>query len=42
LSITWSKKLLEENQNPDDLYIQFATMDEIKKSGIIERNWEKV
>ena len=37
-----TKKLLEENQNPDDLSIQFATMDEIKKSGVIEAIWEEV
>ncbi len=37
-----TKKLLEENQNPNDLYIQFVTMEEIKKSGVIKATWEKV
>lgn len=36
----YTKKLLEENQNPDNLHIKFTTMDEVKKSGVIAANWE--
>lgn len=37
-----TKKLLEENQNPDDLSIQFATVDEVKKYGVMKTTWEEV
>ncbi len=38
----YTKKLLEENDNPEDINIEFATIDEIKKSGIVEAIWEEV
>jgi len=37
-----TKKLLEENQNPDDLHIRFATVDEVKEFGITGEIWEEV
>lgn len=36
----YTKKLLEENQNSNDLSIQFITLDEIKSFGVIEGIWE--
>lgn len=37
----YTKKLLEENDNPEDLHIQFSTVDEVKKSGVTEISWEE-
>lgn len=37
-----TQKLFEENQNPKDLHIQLATVDEVKKSGITKAIWEEV
>jgi len=37
----YTVKLLEENQNPDDLYIRFATVDDVKEFGITEEIWEE-
>lgn len=37
----YTKKLLEENQNPTDLHIQFATVDEVKEFGITGKKWEE-
>ena len=37
-----TQKIFDKNQNPDDLHIQFTTMDEIKKSGVIKAIWEEV
>lgn len=36
-----TKKLLEENQNPEDFNIMFITIDEVKDSGITLDIWEK-
>lgn len=38
----YTKKLLEENQNPDDLHIRFATFDEVKEFGITGEIWEEI
>lgn len=38
----YTKKMLEENQNPDDLHIRFATVDEVKEFGITGEIWEEV
>ncbi len=38
----YTKNLLEENQNPTDLHIKFATVDEVKKFGITGEIWERV
>lgn len=38
----YTKKLLEENQNPDDLHIRFSTVDEVKEFGITGEIWEEV
>ncbi len=38
----YTKKLLEENQNPEDLHIRFATVDEVKEFGITGEIWEEV
>lgn len=38
----YAKKLLEENQNPCDLHIRFATVDEVKEFGITGEIWEEV
>lgn len=38
----YTKRLFEENDNPEDLHIQFATTDEVKKFGITGDIWEKV
>ncbi len=37
----YTKKLLEENQNPDDLSIRFAIVDEVKEFGITGEIWEE-
>lgn len=36
-----TQKLLEENQNPTDLHIRFATVNEIKEFGITGEIWEE-
>lgn len=38
----YAKKLLEENQNPEDLRIRFATVDEVKEFGVTGEIWEEV
>lgn len=38
----YSKKLLEENQSPEDLRIRFSTVDEVKEFGITGEIWEEV
>ena len=38
----YAKKLLEENQNPTDLHVQFATVGEIQKQGFTSTPWEEV
>ncbi len=38
----YTKKLLEENQNPDDFYILFSTVDEVKKTGVVTTIWEEI
>lgn len=37
----YTKKLLEDNQQPEDLHIRFATIDEVKKHGITGEIWEE-
>lgn len=37
----YTKKLLEENQNPDDLHIRFSTADDVKEFGITGEIWEE-
>lgn len=37
----YTKKLFEENQNPEDLHIRFATADEVKEFGITGEIWEE-
>lgn len=37
-----TQKLLEENQNPKDLHVRFATVDEVKELGITGEIWEEV
>jgi hypothetical protein len=36
-----TKKLLEQYQDPTDLHIRFATVDEVKESGITGEIWEE-
>ena len=38
----YTKKLLEENQNPKDLHIQLATTEKIQKQGFTATPWEEV
>ncbi len=38
----YTKNLLEENDNPEDLCIQFVTTEEVKKSGVIKAIWEDI
>jgi len=38
----FTKKLLEEEQNPEDLDIQFAIADEVKEFGVTSAIWEEV
>lgn len=38
----YTKKLLEENQNPEDLHVKFTTVAEVKESGITGDIWEEV
>jgi hypothetical protein len=38
----YTKKLLEENQQPEHLHIRFTTIDEVKKHGITNQIWEEV
>jgi len=37
----YTKKLLEDNQEPEDLHIRFATIDEVKEHGITGEIWEE-
>jgi len=37
----YTKKLLEDNQEPEDLHIRFATIDEVKEQGITGEIWEE-
>jgi len=37
----YALRLLEENQDPDDLYIRFATVDEVKELGVTSEIWEE-
>src|ERR1035437_7743303 len=38
----YTKKLLQDYQNPTDLHIRFSTVDEVKKLGITGKIWEEV
>jgi len=38
----YTKKLLQDYQNPTDLHIRFATVDEVKKLGISGEIWEEI
>jgi hypothetical protein len=38
----YTKKLLQDYQNPTDLHIQFATVDKVKEFGISGEIWEEV
>jgi hypothetical protein len=38
----YTKKLLEENQQPEYLHISFTTTDEVTKHGITGKIWEEV
>lgn len=38
----YTKKLLEENQNPEYLHLRFSTVDDIKEFGITGEIWEEV
>ncbi len=38
----YTKTLLEENQQPEDLHIRFATVEEVKKYGVTREIWEEV
>ena len=37
----YTLKLLEENQDPDDLHIRFATVDDVKQHGVTSEIWEE-
>ncbi|HUQ85070.1 MAG TPA: hypothetical protein VM077_01995 [Candidatus Limnocylindrales bacterium] len=37
----YTKKLLVDNQQPEDLYIRFATINEVKEHGITGEIWEE-
>ena len=38
----YTKRLFEENQNPEDLHIRFATVEEVQQHGITGEIWEEV
>lgn len=37
-----TKRSLEEEDNPEDLHIQFTTVDQIKDHGVTSEIWEEV
>jgi len=37
-----TRKLLEDNDDPEDLHIQFTTIDQVKKHGATGEIWEAI